>query len=330
SGRLPNRRGMNGLNVLRYGMARDLCLGIEAVLPNGEVLHGLKRLRKDNTGYDIRHLMIGAEGSLGVITGASLKLSPRPTAFGTAMMVVSDPAAALALYHMASGQLGDAISAFEMMSGVGLGFLEEAKFDIRVPFDRAPAWSVLMEIGVFGGRDPASLLEALFETASDAGLVGDGVIASSGTQRDELWKIRESIPLANKAVGSIASHDISLPLSEIPRFLTEAPDVLTAKAPVRINAFGHLGDGNLHFNLFPPQGQSRDAFDSFRHELSDIVFDLVAERGGSFSAEHGVGRLKVDALEKYADPARLAAMKAIKAAFDPKGIMNPGVVLRAE
>lgn len=316
-----------GLNVLRYGMARDLCLGIEAVLPDGAVMHGLKRLRKDNTGYDIRNLLIGAEGTLGVITAASLRLAPRPTAFGTAMLVVPDPAAALALFHLAQDICGEVISAFELISGVGLGFLAEAGLPAKVPFDATPDWSVLIDLGVFWRSDPATLLEALFVAADAAGLVSDGVIAASGPQRDDLWAIRESIPLANRAIGSIASHDVALPLSELPGFLADAPAALAAVADVRVNAFGHLGDGNLHFNLFAPVGQTRDAFDAVKGELSGIVHDIVVARGGSFSAEHGVGRLKVGDLQRYGDPARLAAMRAIKAALDPQGIMNPGAVL---
>lgn len=316
-----------GLNVLRYGMARDLCLGIEAVLPNGEILHGLKRLRKDNTGYDIRHLLIGAEGTLGVITGASLRMVPRPSATGTAMLVVPDPAAALALYHLAQDEVGEAISAFELISGVGFEFLTEAGLAYKSPFDVTPAWVVLMEIGVFGDLSPSEMLESLFARAHDAGLVTDGVVASSGQQRDDLWAIRETIPLANRAVGAIASHDVSLPLSEVPGFLADAPQALAKVAKVRINAFGHLGDGNIHFNLFPPKGESRAVFDPHRAALSEIVHDMVAARGGSFSAEHGVGRLKVGALQRYGDPARVAAMRAVKTALDPKGIMNPGAVL---
>ncbi len=318
-----------GLNVLRYGMARDLCLGIEAVLPSGEILGGLKRLRKDNTGYDLRNLMIGAEGTLGVITGAALRLSPRPTSVGTAMMVVPSPVAALDLFHRTQSRVGDAISAFEIISGVGMDFLVETGLDFKAPFADRPDWSVLIELGMFAEADAKAQLEAVFAEAFDAGLVSDGVVASSGQQRADLWHIRETIPLANRAVGAVASHDVSLPLSEVTRFLDDAPAALAAVADVRVNAFGHLGDGNLHFNLFPPVGQSRDTYDPVRHQLSEIVHDMVIARGGSFSAEHGVGRLKVAALEHYGDPVRLQAMRAIKSALDPKGIMNPGAVLRA-
>ncbi len=319
-----------GLNVVRYGMARDLCLGIEAVLPDGAVLNGLKRLRKDNTGYDLRNLMIGAEGTLGVITGAALRLSPRPTSIGTAMMVVPDPEAALALFHRTQTLVGDAISAFEILSGVGFDFLAETGFEFKMPFETRADWVVLMELGVFGARAAETLLEDVFADAFETGLVSDGVIAASGQQRADLWHIRETIPLANRAVGSIASHDVSLPLSEVAGFLRDAPRALAEQADIRVNAFGHLGDGNIHFNLFPPLGKTRDAYDTVRHSLSEIVHDIVVARGGSFSAEHGVGRLKVKTLERYGDPVRLATMGAIKTALDPQGIMNPGAVLRAK
>ncbi|MEO1240052.1 MAG: FAD-binding oxidoreductase [Pseudomonadota bacterium] len=316
-----------GLNVLRYGMARDLCLGLEAVLPDGSIFHGLKRLRKDNTGYDLRHLLIGAEGTLGIITGASLRLVPLPTETGTAMLSVSGPEAALSLYHFVQDRVGDGVSAFEILSGVGFDFLAEAGLPHKPVFAARPDWAVLMELGLFGGRDPALLLEEIFAEAFEAGLVMDGVVASSGQQRADLWAIRETIPLANRSIGAIASHDVSLPLSEVAGFLADAPVALAKVAETRINAFGHLGDGNIHFNLFPPKGQSREDFDTVREALSHIVHDMVAARGGSFSAEHGIGRLKVATLQTYGDPARLAAMRAIKDALDPKGIMNPGAVL---
>ncbi|MEL7107123.1 MAG: FAD-binding oxidoreductase [Pseudomonadota bacterium] len=316
-----------GLNVLRYGMARDLCLGIEAVLPDGSIFHGLKRLRKDNTGYDLRHLLIGSEGTLGVITGASLRLVPRPTDVGTAMLAVPDPEAALGLFHLVQDRVGDGVSAFEVLSGTGFEFLAEAGLPHKPVFDVRPEWSVLMELGLFGGRDPSLMLEEIFSEALEAGLVTDGVVASSGQQRADLWAIRETIPLANRAVGAVASHDVSLPLSEVAGFLAEAPRALAKVAKIRINAFGHLGDGNIHFNLFAPKGQSAKDFSALRETLSEVITEMVVAKGGSFSAEHGIGRLKVATLQRYGDPARLAAMRAIKDALDPMGLMNPGAVL---
>ncbi|MDA5093848.1 FAD-binding oxidoreductase [Aliiroseovarius sp. KMU-50] len=315
-----------GVNVLRYGNARALCLGLEAVLPDGRIWHGLKRLRKDNTGYDLVNLLCGAEGTLGVITAASLRLSPRPRSVATALLVVDRPAAALSLLTLVQTQLGEGISAFELISGVGLAFLEEAGMGGPQPFKAHPPWTVLIELGLGGvGQAQAALLD-LFEAALEKGLVSDGVIAQSDAQRLALWKLREEIPLANRHVGAISSHDISLPLSDIPDFLARADALLAALDPFRINAFGHLGDGNLHYNVFPPKGRSKQDYEDQVNQIREIVYGLVHEYGGSFSAEHGVGRLKTSELERFGDPTRLAAMRAIKQALDPKGIMNPGVL----
>lgn len=317
-----------GLNVLRYGTARDLCLGLEAVLPDGQIWHGLRRLRKDNTGYDLRNLLIGAEGTLGVITAAALRLFPQPAAASTALLVIPGPREALALLARAGRIAGETISAFELISGMGLGFLEETGIGHIRPFDTIPDWMVLTEIATGQGADPSALMEALFQEALEAGEVTDGVVAGSGPQRDALWHLRETIPEANRRIGAIASHDISLPLSEIPAFIDRATAALKALGPMRVNAFGHLGDGNLHFNLFPLRDAERDETAGAGVRATRIVHDLVQQLGGSFSAEHGLGRLKVDELERYGDPTRLWAMRAIKSALDPNGIMNPGAVLR--
>jgi FAD/FMN-containing dehydrogenase len=317
-----------GVNVLRYGNARDLCLGIEAVLPDGSVLHGLKRLRKDNTGYDLRHLLIGAEGTLGVITAASLRLHPVPAAEGTALLAVSGPAAALALLSRAEARLGGLISAFELIGGTGLQFLAEVLPEVRQPFANPPEWMVLIELGLPAGLSPAAALEDLFSEAVGAGLVTDGLIATSQAQRDAFWHLREMIPEANRRIGAISSHDISLPLGAVPEFIDRAGPALRALGDVRINCFGHLGDGNLHYNVFPQRGRSRAEDEAIREPVKRLVHDMVHALGGSVSAEHGIGRLKVDDLERYGDPAKLVAMRAIKAALDPAGIMNPGAVLR--
>ena len=316
-----------GVSALRYGTARALCLGIEAVLPDGSIMHDLKRLRKDNTGYDLRDLMIGAEGSLGIITAASLKLAPVPAGTGVALMVVPDPAAALSLLALAGRQLGDCVTAFELISGQGLQFQIETMPDLRQPFATPPGWMVLIEIGLPAGLDPAKALEVLFESGLADGLVQDGLIAQSGQQATGFWRLREDIPTANRLVGSISSHDIALPLSEVPGFIRDAGAMLAAMGDMRINCFGHLGDGNLHYNVFPAIGKTRAAYDPIRPRVQEAVHDMVVARGGSFSAEHGVGRLKVGDLERWGDPARLAAMRAIKSALDPLGIMNPGAVL---
>lgn len=318
-----------GVNVLRYGNARDLCLGVEAVLPNGEIWHGLTRLRKDNTGYDLRGMLIGAEGTLGVITAAALKLSPIPAGRGTAIFVVSSPQAALYILSRARDQLGEGISAFELMHRQGLEFLAEKLPQIRQPFGDPPEWCVLIELGLARGLDPEGALADLFEAGMEAGLALDGVIAQSETQRQELWAVREQIPEANRLIGSVASHDISVPLSAIPEFIKRGEEVLAALGDYRINCFGHLGDGNLHYNVFPARGRSRDDYETQRGAVKRAVHDLVHDLAGSISAEHGVGRMKVEDVERYGDPVRLAAMRAIKQALDPNGIMNPGVVLRA-
>jgi len=318
-----------GVNVLRYGNARDLCLGLEAVLPDGRIWHGLKRLRKDNTGYDLRNLLIGSEGTLGVITAAALKLFARPMGEGTALMVVESPRAALALLALARDHLGEGVSAFELMHRTGLDFLTEAGPAIRPPFAVPPEWFVLIDVGLARGLDPAQALEGLFAAGLAAGLVSDGMIAQSQAQRQAFWEVREQIPEANRRVGSISSHDISLPLSEIAEFIVRGQAAIARIGAFRINCFGHLGDGNLHYNVFPLPGRRREDHLSERDAIKRAVHDLVHEMGGSVSAEHGIGRLKVEDLERYGDPVKLDAMRAIKTALDPLGIMNPGAVLRA-
>lgn len=315
-----------GVTALRYGTARALCLGIEAVLPDGRVLHDLKRLRKDNTGYDLRDLLIGAEGTLGIITAASLKLVVPPPNVGVAMLEVPGPDAALSLLALAEGHMAGGVTAFELIAGQSLAFLAETLPEIRQPLPDAQ-WSVLIEVGLPAGISPDDALEGFLTEAMERGLVSDGVIAQSGQQAAGFWNLREHIPEANRRIGAIASHDISLPLSEIAGFIREAGAALAARSDLRVNCFGHLGDGNLHFNLFPAMGRNRAEYDDIRKELSLMVHEMVVARGGSFSAEHGVGRLKVAELERWGDPARLAAMRAIKDALDPLGIMNPGAVL---
>ena len=317
-----------GVNVLRYGNARDLVLGVEAVLADGTVINTLSPLRKNNMGYDLRHLLIGSEGTLGVITAASLRLFPKPARQGAAMMVVPSPEAALTLFKMAQARAGDALSAFELISQQGLLFLDAMGPETRQPFDARPDWICLIDLGMGAGGDPEAALEALFADAFEAGLVSDGVIAQSDGQRAEFWALRENIPEANRRIGAISSHDISVPVALVPRFIAEAPARIGAVGEFRLNCFGHMGDGNLHYNVFPMPGKSSADHDNQRSAIKRAVHDLVDELGGSVSAEHGVGRLKVDDLERYGDPGKLVAMRAIKAALDPKGILNPGAVLR--
>ncbi|MDG1118314.1 MAG: FAD-binding oxidoreductase [Flavimaricola sp.] len=317
-----------GVNVLRYGNARAQCLGLEVVMADGTIWNGLSRLRKDNTGYDLRDLIIGSEGTLGIITAASLRLMPRPASYGTALFAVASPEAALSLLAMTQSQAGESVSAFELMHRQGLDFLAEVGPEIKPPFEDTPEWMVLIDLGLPVGIDAQSALETLFEAAFEAGLAQDGVIAQSEGQRTAFWSIRESIPEANRRIGSVSSHDISLPLSAVPEFIRKGREVIAGIGSFRINCFGHLGDGNLHYNVFPQQGQSAADHIAERGQVKTALHDLTHAMEGSVSAEHGIGRLKVDDLEKYGDPAKLAMMRSIKAALDPLGILNPGAVLR--
>lgn len=316
-----------GTGVLRYGNTRDLVLGLEAVLPDGSILNGLKRLRKDNTGYDLRHLLIGSEGTLGIITAAALRLHPAPASTATALLAVPSPAAALDLLALAEGRLAGMISAFELIGQMGLTFLAEKMPDVAQPMAAPQGWLVLIEIGLPQGLgDAPPHLEALFEAAFAANLASDGIIAASVAQGAGLWRIRESIPEANRRVGSVSSHDISLPLSHIPAFITRADGALGAMGDMRINCFGHVGDGNLHYNVFPAAGRVAADYADLRSRVKTLVHDIVHDMGGSVSAEHGLGRLKTDDLLRYGDAGKIAAMRAIKSALDPLGIMNPGVI----
>ncbi len=320
-----------GIGVLRYGNARDLCLGLEAVLPDGTIWHGLKHLRKDNTGYDLKNLLIGSEGSLGIITAAALKLFARPRVMVSTFLCITDPAAALRLLMVFEAELGGAISAFELIHRQGLEFLDEKLPAIRQPFAAPSEWMVLADISVGisvgGGNDLTSELETLLARAMEQGLVSDALISQNETQRQEFWTLRETIPEANRLIGAINSHDISVPISRIPELITRGEALVAGFGDLRINCFGHLGDGNLHYNVYPPEGRNRDDFSHLRAGIKDAVYGLVDQLGGSISAEHGIGRLKLEDLQKYGDPAKLAAMRVIKSALDPNGIMNPGAVV---
>ena len=317
-----------GINVLRYGSARDLCMGLEVVLPNGKIWNGLSRLRKDNTGYDLRHLIIGAEGTLGVITAASLKLFDQPSDFSTAFLEVPSPSAALKLLSLLNARVGRVVSAFELIHKQGFDFLSEKLPKIRLPFKSPSEWMVLLEIGFEGTTDIKKVLEVFLTTGQEKKLLTNAVIAQSAAQRQEFWSVRENIPEANRLIGSISSHDISLPLSSIPEFIDRAKILISNLGAFRVNCFGHLGDGNLHFNVFPIRGESNLINIKSKNKIKNQIHQLVKSMEGSISAEHGIGRLKLSDLEHYADPAKLMAMRAIKNALDPRGIMNPGVLLR--
>lgn len=316
-----------GVGVLRYGNARDLCLGLEAVLPNGDVWHGLKRLRKDNTGYDLKNLLVGAEGSLGIITAASLKLFAKPDRHVAAFLQVRDPAAALALLETCQSALGGMVSAFELIHRQGFAFLAETMPDMRLPFSDPPEWMVLLDLGVSGDFDVEPKLENLLAGAIDRGLVQDALVAQNVAQRQAFWALRETIPEANRRIGAISSHDISVPLSQIPDFIAQGASLVKGFGDLRINCFGHAGDGNLHYNVYPPKGRAKNQYLDMRNDLMAAIYDLVDRLGGSISAEHGIGRMKIADMQKFADPAALQTMRAIKSALDPKGIMNPGAVL---
>jgi FAD/FMN-containing dehydrogenase len=319
-----------GTGVLRYGNARDLVLGLEAVLPDGSVFDGLKRLRKDNTGYDLRHLLIGSEGTLGIITAAALRLHRAPASVATALLTVPSPSAALELLALAEGRLAGMISAFELIGQMGLNFLAETMPNVAQPIAAPQGWLVLVETGLPAGFGPAEIqMQALFADALAAGLSENGVIAASEAQSAKLWQLRESIPEANRRIGAVSSHDISVPLSVLAGFIARASTDLAALGDFRINCFGHVGDGNLHYNVFPAMGRKAGDYAAQRAVIKTLVHDLVHEMGGSVSAEHGLGRLKTQDLLKYGGAGKIAAMRAIKAALDPLGIMNPGAVLEA-
>jgi FAD/FMN-containing dehydrogenase len=317
-----------GIGVLRFGNARDLCLGVEAVLADGSVLHGLSSLRKDNTGYDLKDLLIGSEGTLGIITAASLRLFPRPAEVAAAWLAVPSAEAALRLLERVREALGEAVSAFELMHAQGLAFLAETMPEVGQPLAVTPEWSVLVEAGAGPGARVGERLEAALAAAWEAGEATDALVAQNEAQRAAFWRVRETIPEANRAIGAVASHDISVPPGRIGAFVERAGGAVAAIDPgLRVNCFGHLGDGNLHYNVFPAPGRQREEYAATRGAVSEAVHDLVHALGGSISAEHGIGRLKVAELARYGDPAKLAAMRAIKRALDPSGILNPGAVL---
>jgi len=317
-----------GVQVLRYGNTRDLCLGIEAVLPDGSILNGLKRLRKDNTGYDIRNLLIGSEGTLGIITAACLKLFPKPKETITGLLEISSPEIAIKTLSDLQAKLDSSITAFELIHKQSYNFLSEVCPDVKIPFNKHPEWSILIELSAGVGSNLESRLFEGIEELLIKGLINDALIAQSEKQAKEFWNLRENIPEANRRIGSISNHDISLPISLIPKFIDEMPDAMVHLGDLRINCFGHLGDGKLHYNVFPPHGKNKNDYQHLREEIKTIIHDKINEFGGSVSAEHGIGRLKIDDLEKYGDPIKLMAMRSIKNAIDPKGIMNPGAVLR--
>jgi FAD/FMN-containing dehydrogenase len=316
-----------GVAVLRYGTMRDLVLGIEAVLPNGEVFHGLKRLRKDNTGYDLKQLLIGAEGTLGVVTAASLKLHPRPVSRAVATAGIASPDAAIELLARAKRESAGGIEAFELMSRMGVDFALKNIPGLREPLQERHPWYVLVEAigGEEGGADRA--LERLLAGALEDGLVQDAAIAQSEAQAKAMWRLREDHSAAQKPEGVNWKHDVSVPVSQVPLFLKTATAAIEARWPgARVAAFGHVGDGNIHYNIAQPLGGDPKAFDRDRDAGARVVHDIVASLGGSISAEHGLGAMKTEEALRYKSPVEVEMMRAIRTALDPRRIMNPRVL----
>jgi len=319
-----------GTQVVRYGNARDLCLGLEVVTPQGEIWHGLTGLRKDNTGYDLRDLFVGSEGTLGIITAATLKLYPQPAARLTAWAAVPSLEAAVGLLGLAHQRLGPGLTGFEVMGRFALSLVDRHFHQLRVPLWQESPYCVLLENSDSEDEDHArSQFERLLEAALEVGLVSDAVVAESLAQAQALWHIRESISLAQSQEGLNIKHDISLPVSRIPAFCTETDALLQREIPgVRLVNFGHLGDGNLHYNVQAPEGGDAAAFlREQERRVNDLVFEAVRRYHGSISAEHGVGSLKVGHLPHHKDPVALALMRSIKRAIDPQHLMNPGRVI---
>ncbi|MFN9849375.1 MAG: FAD-binding oxidoreductase [Alphaproteobacteria bacterium] len=316
-----------GTQVLRYGMTRNLVLGLEAVLPNGEVWNGLKRLRKDNTGYDLKQLLIGAEGTLGVVTAAALKLFPVMTSRAVAMIGVATPEAALELLTRAKDETGGAVEAFELMGRLGVEFALRNIPGTRDPLAAPHPWYVLAE---FASGEPGSAEGAMtqfLEAGLESGLICDAVVAQSDSQARALWEIRENQSPAQKPEGATWKHDVAVPVSQVPTFLAEANHAMDVFAPrARIAAFGHVGDGNIHYDVLRPDGGSDAEHAARRDAGSRIVHDIVARLGGSISAEHGLGSMKTAEGARYKSDVELAAQRAIRLALDPGRILNPRVL----
>lgn len=327
-GNLATNAGGN--QVLRHGNARDLCLGIEAVLPSGAILNELSPLLKNNTGYDIRHLLIGSEGTLGIITAASLKLKPIDPETGTALLAFDSPAAGLEIYKEIKTHLGESISALELLSGFGLELVTSKFPDLRNPFSHTPKWALLLEAS--GSIGINSQIETALAVCFEKELLSDAVIAQSQSQRSGLWDLRENTPEANRMAGAFCNSDTSVSIGSVDAFINDTVNAIFKIHPdLQINSYGHLGDGNIHHNVFPPKGISKANFVSSNPHIIDEVRMAINEvthmHGGSISAEHGIGRLKTGDLETYLSKAKLDVIRQIKFAIDPKNIMNPGVIV---
>ena len=318
-----------GTAVLAYGNMRQLCLGLEVVLPTGEIWNGLRRLKKDNTGYDLRDLFIGSEGTLGIITGAVLKLFPKPLGHQVAFAGLKSTEDALRLFEKASNLCGTALTGFELMPRIGVEFTAKHIPGVRDPLENPHPWYALIDISTSDSAETAqTMIETLLEQGFEAGLVEDAVIAASVAQQEALWHMRESMSDAQKPEGGSIKHDVSVPVSHIPEFMATAEKtVLKAMPGARICAFGHLGDGNIHYNISQPVGADKEEFIGRWREINAIVHGIVLSLYGSISAEHGIGQLKRDELADIRTGIEMDLMRRIKTAFDPAGIMNPGKVV---
>jgi FAD/FMN-containing dehydrogenase len=318
-----------GIAVLRYGNARDLVLGLEVVLADGRIWEGLTALRKNNTGYDLKQLFLGAEGTLGIITAAVVKLFPKPRLSESVLAAVPSAEAALALFHRSTEAFGDAVVAFELIPRIAVEFCRKHVPGTVDPFaDPHPFYALIRLVSL---REDDRLREAAEATLAQAmrdGIVTDAVIAASASQAQALWRLRESIPDAQKPEGGSIKNDVSVPVSQVARFIGEATRAVEAALPgIRAVAFGHIGDGNIHFNLSQPPGMPRDAFMAEWDRMERIVSDIAHALGGSFSAEHGIGQMKRAALVRYKPQVEIAMMRAVKRALDPQNLMNPGKVI---
>jgi FAD/FMN-containing dehydrogenase len=317
-----------GTAVLAYGNARDLVLGLEVVLADGRILSDLSKLKKDNTGYDLKHLFMGAEGTLGIITAAVLKVFPRPRARETAVVGLADPQHALALLNLAQQRAGQSLVTFEIVPRIGIDFVLRHAQGARDPLASPHAWYVLIELASQAGDGSRDSAESMLAEALEKGIAEDAALASSLDQRSAFWRLREDLAEVQKQEGGSIKHDVSVPVAAVPVFIETATAAVEAALPgARVVAFGHLGDGNIHFNVSQPIGADRQAFLARWHELNGVVHPIVARHGGSISAEHGIGRLKRDLLPKVKDPVALDVMRALKRTLDPKGLINPGKVL---
>lgn len=316
-----------GTAALAYGVAREMALGVEVVLADGRILNGLSKLKKDNTGYDLRNLFIGAEGTLGIITAATLKLFQRPRAIETAYVGLQSPAAALKLLSIAQAEAAGALTSFELLADIAVDFSIRHGIDIRDPLTSKYPWYVLMELSS-SREDARDTLEAILGKGMEDGIVDDAVIAANLSQRQAFWKLRDEMSAAQKPEGGSIKHDISVPVTAVPAFIEEANAAVVKLIPgARPVPFGHLGDGNIHYNVSQPVGADAADFLARWHDVNAVVFEIVLRMGGSISAEHGIGVLKRDELPEVKDAVAIELMRAIKKSFDPLGIMNPGKVL---